>query len=195
MAVVTTFVVGTRGPVDRRLLAKLANLRSPEPLEKLGNHVASKMANAAPVESGLLRGTLASSVTPASKHGNTWWVGVGAYDDVGSPTRKAPRGTIRRFLKDYPKYKQGVRYSGGVPFNPQHAWWYLSAEAQEQLDLARAAGAYGGAVKGKVVPAYWYLQESGSYPSPLGGIPKDFVKQALADIRAAARSVYSFMDT
>jgi len=193
MATIMMHVLGVKGQSDRRLRAKIANLKNPEHLEKLGRHVAESMASAAPVQSGLLTRTLKSSVTGVQTYGNRAWIGVGAYSDVGKPTRKAPRGTIKAFLRANPQHKLGTKLSAGYMFDPRYAWWYLTLQARMELDAARDAGLYGGAVGGKIIPAYWYLQESGTYPSPYGGVPKDFVKGTLALIEGAARSTYSFV--
>jgi len=195
MAIVSMYVAEVSGPRNRNLQVKLGKLKSPEPLEKLGRHIATRMEAGAPVQSSLLRDTIRDTVTPVSRGpGGSWLVGVGPYSEMGDPRREAPRGTIKEFLQDYPQYyERGWKRKVGWP--PSQAWWILPYEGKRQLDWSRSAGMYGGAVDGKVIPAYWYLQEAGHYPSINHPIPKMFVSNALDSIADAAKQIYSFMET
>lgn len=110
--------------------------------------------------------------TGTKKDNNEWTVGVAPYNTVGDPDVKAPSGTISEFLEGRGKKwkgvfqnKDGSLSTGFRRFPLRLAWWYLPEQARHELNEARLAGMYGGKQNGKIVPAYWYLQEKGTYPA------------------------------
>ncbi len=71
-------------------------------------------------------------------------------------------------------------------FRSIFAWWYLTKAEKAALRAERMKGRFGGHA---VIARYWWLQETGTYPSPYGGKPKRFVEKAIADLRARLPSI------
>lgn len=117
-----------------------------------------------PVESGDLID--AATITKSGRDSEGYFAGAGPISKVGDPTRKAPKGTIKAFLKGFPKFKLKYYVSG---FSSRMAWHYLSDEAKQTLDFYRAQGAYGGAQNPHgIVPAYWGSLVKNAVPGSRG---------------------------
>ena len=177
---------------SKRIRAVVNNVKNSRQIVRQYQDIAARvLADKAPIESGLLRKRIQEKgpirATPDGHKG-----GVGHYSVIGDPDVSAPSGTIADFLKDNPQFRTGLR-----GHRPQHAWWALPYAGRQVLDMLRdQTGAYGGAQGGNVVPAYWYLQEMGTYPAPKGGRPKGFVEKSYQEIeRRLANMTKSMLQT
>lgn len=119
--------------------------------------------------------TTASEVTKTNKG-----YAVGPFDKLGRPRSRAPKGTIRRFLEDYPEYA----YKGKAGQTKKRrkrrafpgAWHFLSAEAKRKLRDLRRAGAYG--MDGPS-PRYWQAIQELRVPGNGGAMGgRDFLTSA-----------------
>lgn len=133
----------------------------------------------APRETGWMVSAASEVVTTRSGYA------VGPFDKLGKPRTGAPRGTIRRFLEDYPEYayKMGKTKSGKQRVRRRRrafpgAWHFLSASAKRKLRDLRRAGAYG--MDGPS-PRYWQAVQEMRVPGnggQMGG--RDFLTDAYA---------------
>ena len=98
----------------------------------------------------------AATLTPMRETAQGFEIGVGDKARVGQAT-SAPRGTIARFLRDYPQFRR--RWSSIA--DPRYAWWKLPMAAKELLQEGRLGGLYGGWEQGVGIgqSAYLYPQE------------------------------------
>lgn len=142
---------------------------------------ADNYAARVPVESGLLKEKIQTK-TRVMKDPDGKSIGVAPFYEIGAKRRGRGRGTIARFLRDYPQFK-ARRY---IPMLDRsdglYAWWALPSMAKTILDQDRESGRYGGSQLGKIVPLYWPAQEEGTYPAPGGAVAKNFVDRANAEI-------------
>ena len=138
----------------------------------------SRIAERIPARTGTMAANVLKVSGPRVSPGSIEY-GLGDLDRIGNPNR-APRGTIAKFLQDFPRYRNVGRI-----IESRFAWWLLSAEAKERLQLERQAGKYGGGYLGVGLgkSAYFYAQE-GTDPawaesaSAAGIEPQHFVRDA-----------------
>jgi len=148
--------------------------------DQLGESLRSAVAAQVPVATGNMAQKLLRY--RVRRQGGTTWIYLGDASQLGNPGR-APRGTIRAFLQDYPQYKlRGKKRR----FQERQAWWMLSLPAKRKLQELRMAGQYGGGYQsiGSGKAAYFYPQE-GSDPDwaasaeAAGIVSQHFVAKAI----------------
>lgn len=128
--------------------------------------------------------TTASEVVSSGGPGRMRYA-VGPFEKLGSPRSRAPRGTISKFLEDYPEYayKKGMLRSGKRRTRRRRrefpsAWHFLSSAAKRKLRDLRRAGMYG--MDGPS-PRYWQAIQEMRVPGnggQMGG--RDFLTDAYA---------------
>jgi len=74
-------------------------------------------------------------------------------------------------------------------FQSQFAWYYLTGKEKLALKEARMQGRFGGGPIGHTY--YGWLQESGEYPIPSGGIAKNFIARAQQAVDEQMESIMS----
>jgi hypothetical protein len=120
--------------------------------------------------------------------------GVGSIRLLGDPDKKAPKNTIKNFLKWY-RSQSGRKYyprkrPHKIRFNQKFAWHYLDQRQKEQLSLIRyAANRFGGSGQ----PRYWPQLEAGM--AEVGIHARDFLireqTRMEGEFRAAMESLVS----
>lgn len=184
-----------RGGDASRSIAKLSASQDPnarklliESADVVAKSIASRVRSGT-YGDGLLKQRIMRR-TGTKKENNEWTVGVAPYNVVGDPNTKAPSRTIAEFLEGRGKQWKGVFQNpdgslstGFRRFPLRLAWWYLPEQARHELNEARLVGMYGGKQGGKIVPAYWYLQEKGTYPAKRPKAQR-FVEDGIRDAEA-----------
>lgn len=163
---------------NKKLIQILNNINNIDTvLTAAGRIAANNFVARVPVESGLLRDRI-QIITPVTLDGNEKFVGVAPLTEIGRRRVGRNRGTIARFIRDFPQFR---RRSLMLKNDPSLAWWVLPPAGKVLLDQKRMAGRYGGSQAGKIVPLYWPAQDEGTYPKPGGGIAKNFIESANSD--------------
>jgi hypothetical protein len=166
------------------------SLTKPDHLKKIGQIYKQALV----AEAGLhqLHGHMARAmrnarVTVEGRAGK-WTVTITNRARLGSPSDKAPKGTIAAFLKDYPRYR-----SAGDPPHSSWAWRALPPQGKIKLEQERLRGKYGGAnaIAAGRAPYFW-AQDQGTAEGAASGKKaglrwsraKGFVGRAKARARA-----------
>lgn len=182
--------------IEREMTADAHNLE--QSLRRAGQRIADSIASKVTqgeYADALLPDTLRRSID-LERLPDGAAIRVGNFDDLGDPDENAPKGTIKEFLEGAGRKWKNVfvgvdgeeHYGKKKGFNPKYAWIYLPHQAKLELNALRQAGMYGGAQNGRVVPAYWWLQESGQYPSE-SPVPQLFVERSLGEVREAVHGL------
>lgn len=150
-----------------------------EMLRLLAVDLVYRLRDYTPVQSGAMQ-TALSYISQPKKSAGGWTIGVGNAELLGNKDLSAPKGTIKSFLKDFPKYKSYRKLS-----QPSMAWWYLSPEGKQVLDDQRMMGKYGGV--GATYARYVWTQNEGN-PN-VGITAKHFIEKALDEWRQNAPSI------
>lgn len=132
----------------------------------------------APRDTGYMA-TYVSAPSFISSDGEFVGYGAGSYDRIGDPGKRAKKGTIKTFVKDYPNLR------GHRPMISTAAWWYLSKAGKDKLRSSRLHDSYGG---GK--PAYWYAIARGLVPDASGGtLPANIFVDYAVDFANSERQI------
>lgn len=171
---------------------------------KMGEKLLARLQEGTPRDTGhmasvFLRSTEGPRWLPlGSDHpGGAMVFSIGNVRRVGNQVR-APRGTIKAFLRDHPEFRLkrnllnqlGGKSTWTGHWQPRQAWWRLSRNAKRVLQQERLAGKYGGAGNGigSDKAAYLYPQ-SGDRPeweasaAAAGITPSYFLEAARVDFR------------
>ncbi len=169
-----------------RLIRQLGVLQSDRYANQLGEALRDQIIQRVPTATGNMAAKLLRIGPAKILGGRGEWkfsVSLGDQARLGNPDR-APRGTIRAFLKDYPQYRR--RGKNSKSFQARQAWWLLSPAAKAKLQELRGSGLYGGGYQsiGSNKAAYFYQQE-GSEPEwsasaeAAGITPTHFVRNSV----------------
>lgn len=165
----------------QRLVRQLAALQSDSKYtDQLGESLRAQVAARVPVATGNMAQKLLRY--RVRRLGGESWIYLGDRTQLGNPGR-APRGTIRAFLRDYPQYRlRGKKRQ----FQARQAWWVLSGAAKRKLQELRMQGLYGGGYQGigSNKAAYFYPQEGsdeewGASAQAAGIMSQHFVSEAV----------------
>ena len=178
-------------------------------LRKLGATAAESLRQHAPTDTLRLQKALTYVEGPMPT-ATGWELGVGDMSRLGDPNEAAPRGLIKQFLEWYYPTRMwrrkmatwGTTWGGFYARPPKkrrhqwksiHAWWYLTKKEKAALRTARMQGMFGGE-DSAVAARYWWLQETGTYPSPFSRRSAQFVKKttALLDMTVDAIAKQAF---
>lgn len=170
-----------------RLKRRAASLDSGTHVDYLAQALATEFEHFAPTDTGTLSKNL-TVVFDGKKIGpGVWQAGVGDKKMIGSPSDKAPRGTISQFLKEVggPEYNF---WPGRQKVNSRYAWWALPSFLKERLQAERLAGRFGGETGvGAGRSPYMYSQDRGNANAGITG--QRFISMAFVVWRAV-RSQY-----
>jgi len=166
---VTTTVTDLAGPQIAQRIAgfKLAD----QHVKQMADNFSTVIKAVAPRDTGWM----VSTASETTKLGSGY--AVGPFSKLGNPRSRAPKGTIRQFLEDYPQYayRAGKTKSGKQRVKRRRrafpsAWHFLSAEAKRKLRDLRRAGMYG--MDGPS-PRYWQAVQENRVPGrggQMGGV-------------------------
>lgn len=166
-----------------RLERQLTIVQDERYVTALGEAMRRELMARVPVATGNLASKLLRLGGPRRLVGSRFQVWIGDARGLGNANR-APRGTIKAFLKDFPQYR--LRRKQGQFFSRSEAWWMLSHAGKAKLQELRQQGLYGGGYQGigSGKAAYFYPQE-GSQPEwgdsarRAGITPTHFVGEAV----------------
>lgn len=163
---------------------RIAGLRSGDrEVKKMADNFSTVVQAMAPRDTGWMV-TTASEVVSFGGPGRSRY-GVGPFEKLGAPRKKAPKGTIAKFLEDYPEYahRKGLTKSGKQRVRRRRrefpsAWNFLSGNAKRKLRDLRRAGMYG--MDGPS-PRYWQSVQEMRVPGRDGVMSgSDFLSSAYA---------------
>jgi len=160
--------------------ARVAGLKTADQhVKRVAEAFSSTVQTKAPKDTGWMSSTASEVEKRRSGYA------VGPFDKLGRPRSRAPKGTIRQFLEDYPQYayRAGRTKSGKQRVRRRRrafpsAWHFLSSEAKTKLRDLRRAGMYG--MEGPS-PRYWQAIQEMRVPGnggAMGGV--DFTSDAYA---------------
>jgi hypothetical protein len=169
---VRTTVTDLAGPqIEQRISGfKLAdNLTN-----QMAREFAAVAADRAPRDTGwLIEASTEINRAGGGKIGYT----VGPFSKLGNPRSRAPKGTIKKFLEDYPQYAYRMGKTKSVKQRVKRrrrafpsAWHFLSNEAKLKLRDLRRSGMYG--MSGPS-PRYWQAVQENRVPGQggqMGGV-------------------------
>lgn len=165
------------------LARKVAEAASPDILRELGRELSVSIDANVMETGGDVTGVMRRNVTfvgqPEPVPGG-YQIGVGR---GGREHDSAPSATIAQFINDHPEYQ------GGWP-RGKMAWHGLGRDsesrraAQEDLAMAREAGAYGGVVGES---PYYYIQEKGN--AEVGITGRHFIENAIQDFESRVDNI------
>lgn len=148
----------THAALISRLERQLTIVQDERYVAQLGEAMRRQLIALVPVATGNLASKLLRIGGPRRMVGSRFQVWIGDARGLGNANR-APRGTIKQFLKDYPQYR--LRRKQGQFFTRSEAWWMLSRAGKAKLQELRQQGLYGGGYQGigSGKAAYFYPQE------------------------------------